>query len=186
MRCVVQVWASPALRAKAAGPAGSCAAGWTPPPRLTRTSVRSPAAHRRTRHLNDIYRACQPLPIGDNVRQTPTIHLGASCPQRLVRLGVLCEKSCQYWVCGQRTKSVVHCYSQRVHRLSTDLSFVDNFRAGVQSRSNNESRPVSGLRQGPAVGPHGGIAWGDACGAGQTPNDNDAGFLARGVCPARE
>lgn len=122
-------------------------------PHLTRTSVRSPAAHRRTRHLSGIFHICQALLIGDNVRSAPEIHLLASCPHRLVRLGVLCEKRCRDWVCGKSTKSVVHRYSQRVHRLSTDLSFVDNFRQGVQSRSNNESHPVSGPRQGPGGRP---------------------------------
>lgn len=123
------------------------------PRRLTRTSVRSPAAHRRTRHLNGICRICQASLTGDNTRPTPLIHPAASCPQRLVRLGVLCAKPYGYWVCGKPEKSVVHRYSQQVHRLSTDLSFVDNFRPRVQSRSNNESHPVSGQRQGPGGRP---------------------------------
>lgn len=122
-------------------------------PHLTRTSVRSPAAHRRTRHLSGISHICQALLTGDNVRPAHIIHPAASCPHRLVRLGVLCEKPCRDWVCGKSRKSVVHRYSQQVHRLSTDLSFVDNFRPGVQSRSNNESHPVSGLRQEPGGRP---------------------------------
>ena len=122
-------------------------------PHLTRTSVRSPAAHRRTRHLSGISHICQAFLTGDNVRPAPEIHPATSCPHRLVRLGVLCAKPCGDWVCGESTKSVVHRYSQRVHRLSTDLSFVDNFRPGVQSRSNNESHPVSGLCQRPGGRP---------------------------------
>lgn len=143
-------WASPVMWApKTSVPAGSGATGWNPAPRLTRTSVRSPAAHRRTRHLNDIRRACQACGAGDNGYAPLIFHAQRSCPQCLVRLGAFCVKPCRCWVCGRCKKTVVHRYSQQVHRLSTDLSFVDNFRPGVQSRSNNESHPVSGMRQGP-------------------------------------
>jgi hypothetical protein len=126
-------------------------------PHLTRTSVRSPAAHRRTRHLSGIFHICQAWLTGDNVGPAPIIHPVTRCPQCLVRLGVLCAKPCGDWVCSKWAKSVVHRYSQQVHRLSTDLSFVDNFRPGVQSRSNNESPRFLACARAWAVGPSGDV-----------------------------
>jgi hypothetical protein len=145
VRCVVQVLrvtGKNGCRANQieSGPSRIRRVGRTPAPRLTRTSVRSPAAHRRTRHLSDVCRACQDTLSGDNSPAARKTHRKPSCPQRLVRPGPPDAKPYQDWLYGQHTKSVVHSYSQQVHRLSTDLSFVDNFRQGVQSRSNNESR----------------------------------------------